>query len=89
MTWLERQQKKLNERRETQRRRMLSGGSNNGGGAENDLMRELKSSLQRARYLKPLMREHELTFLNMCQPRGIISVYYQSFQSNIMQFYKN
>ena len=54
LTWLERQQKKLEERRVAQRHRIVSGGSgscHNGqnNAAENELMRELKTSLHRAR----------------------------------------
>ena len=59
LTWLEKQQRKLEERRSAQRRRELSGGSHFGGGHvgggggagghEANLMRELKTSLDRAR----------------------------------------
>ena len=55
LTWLQKQQRKLEERRAAQRRRELSGGSHfggghvGGGGHEANLMRELKTSLDRAR----------------------------------------
>ena len=58
LTWLQKQQRKLEERRSAQRRRELSGGSHFGGGHvggggagghEANLMRELKTSLDRAR----------------------------------------
>ena len=59
LTWLQKQQRKLEERRSAQRRRELSGGSHfgsngghvggGGGGHEANLMRELKTSLDRAR----------------------------------------
>ena len=55
LTWLERQQKKLEERRVAQRHRIVSGGSGSGqingqnNAAEHELMRELKTSLHRAR----------------------------------------
>ena len=50
LTWLQKQQKKLEERRTAQRRREISGGhfvGTNGGSHESNLMRELKTSLDR------------------------------------------